>query len=514
MKKTVYGFIILLIFLLPVLYIVYEALSSSFSLPFLNIPCSILVSLLSNTLLVSIIGIFFAFITGLGCAVAVVYYEFPGRSFFEAALCLPLAFPPYIVAAVYKEMTHQYYQFGAGIENIWGAGLIFGFTLYPYFYLLLKTTFQNQSVIYIETGKSLGLHYRQRLFKIIFPMAKPAMFLGLLLVIMEIISDYGTVQILGVRTITAGIYDTWFSMFNQHLAAQLSLVAYVIPLLFLFIWTLFSRNASFYNPPNRWTPVKKNTLAAGQAILSVCLLSIPLLAGFIIPFSILVSWAIEKLKITNTAFLFSNLFNTVILAFIVTLASIIISMFLHYLKRNSRPHSFIHAVCWIICAQYAVPGIVIGIALLFLTSAFYTFPGTRWLVSSIFLIVFACIIRYLCFSFFSIESGMKRISSRLDELTRILRKKSIYRIMHIHLPLLKPSIMIGCIFTFIIVAKELTMSLVLQPFHYSSLSLRIFSYTRIGMIKNSALFAIVLVLLSIYPVFSLSRWFNVQESIS
>lgn len=70
--------------------------------------------------------------------------------------------------------------------------------------------------------------------------------------------------------------------------------------------------------------------------------------------------------------------------------------------------------------------------------------------------------------------------------------------------------MAGCILIFINMTKELTMSLVLQPFHYSSLSLRIFSYASMDMLKNSAIYAFVLVLIAIYPVFSLSRWFHLK----
>jgi iron(III) transport system permease protein len=69
----------------------------------------------------------------------------------------------------------------------------------------------------------------------------------------------------------------------------------------------------------------------------------------------------------------------------------------------------------------------------------------------------------------------------------------------------------GAILVFVTMTKELTMSLVLQPFNYSSLSLRIFSYANMDMFKNSALYAIILVLISIYPVFSLNRWFNTKE---
>jgi iron(III) transport system permease protein len=343
-------------------------------------------------------------------------------------------------------------------------------------------------------------------------MAKPMIFLGLLLIVMEIISDYGTVHLLGIRTLTVGIYDTWFFMFNPRLAAWFSLVAYAVPLLALLIFTRFSRHASFYNPPNRSSVVRKRPVNSGQAAVIIFFLSIPLFTGFLIPLFVLVLWTIEKLGVTRTATLFMDLINTLSLSVIVSGISIIISSIFTYLKRKYGSHFLVNAAGWIVCAQYAVPGIVIGIAFLFLTRALYSLPVTRWLMNSVFLIVVACVIRYLCFGFFSIESGMRRISGLIDEHARTLGKSSRYLLFHVHLPMLKPSIIVGCILVFVAMIKELTISLVLQPFHYSSLALRIFSYSNMDMLKNSALYALFLVLICIYPVFSLYRWFNPEEN--
>ena len=53
--------------------------------------------------------------------------------------------------------------------------------------------------------------------------------------------------------------------------------------------------------------------------------------------------------------------------------------------------------------------------------------------------------------------------------------------------------------------KELPLSQVLQPFGFQSLSMRLYTFTGLGMIEESALYALCLVVLVAYPVASLDR---------
>jgi iron(III) transport system permease protein len=114
---------------------------------------------LSQTVLPDYAATSFLFCLGVGLGVilfgtttaaAVTLFNFPGRSFFEWALLLPMAMPAYVVAYAYTDFL-QYsgplqnfmrYQFGIEgrvapeIRSLGGAIFVFSLALYPYVYLL------------------------------------------------------------------------------------------------------------------------------------------------------------------------------------------------------------------------------------------------------------------------------------------------------------------------------------------------------------------------------------------
>ena len=103
-------------------------------------------------------------VVGSAMALAVTVFDFPGRRFFEWALLLPLAIPPYVVAYGYTDFL----QFAGPmqtamraflgvqgrvfpeIRNMAGAIWVFTFTLYPYVYLLARTALSERAVSLIE----------------------------------------------------------------------------------------------------------------------------------------------------------------------------------------------------------------------------------------------------------------------------------------------------------------------------------------------------------------------------
>jgi iron(III) transport system permease protein len=513
MRKKIIIMLVLLVFILPGIYIFYRAISPIDSSQTAQIHGPILVSLVCNSLTLAFLGSLLAALIGFVCAATVLFYDFPFRSLLESVLCLPLAIPSYLVAAIYKDLAHEYFMFGFELENIWGASLVFAFTLYPYFYILLKTAIQSQSSVYIETGKSLGLGPVQRFVKILVPMARPAMILGSILVGMEIMSDYATASLLGQRTITTGIYTALFSANDPVLAARLSMFLYLLPLCAILIATLSRRRVSVVNPPNRSSGVTRSPLKVWGVLCLTFSILIPLFAGFIFPVFTLVRWIIGNANIMGSESIFSDVFNTVSTGFLVVVSCIAVSLFFSNMKRKPGSKAFADVASRIINAQFVLPGIVVAISLLFITSTIDGLPCFRWFTRTSAIIVFACVIRFVCFSSFSIDSGMKRIMLRYEEVSSTLGMRKVSAFMTLRLPLLKRSLVVGGILVFICAAKELTMALVLQPFDFSTLSIRLYSFARMDFLKDGALSALFLILIVLYPVLSMNKWMGLEEKV-
>ena len=102
-----------------------------------------------TTTITLVIGVsILVFLIGTSTAWIVTNYDFLGRSVFEWALILPLAMPPYVMAYTFTGLFDPYgdanifvrelFQLGSdtvvfpNIRNVYGAIIVFSFTLYPY----------------------------------------------------------------------------------------------------------------------------------------------------------------------------------------------------------------------------------------------------------------------------------------------------------------------------------------------------------------------------------------------
>ena len=103
------------------------------------------------------------------------------------------------------------------VRNIYGAIVVFSFTLYPYVYLVSRSAFLNQSKSMKESARLLGLSEMGVFFRLGLPIIRPAAIGGLMLVIMETLSDFGAVDHFAIQTFTTGIFRTWQGMYDLQL---------------------------------------------------------------------------------------------------------------------------------------------------------------------------------------------------------------------------------------------------------------------------------------------------------
>ena len=120
----------------------------------------------------------------------------------------------------------------------------------------------------------------------VLPLARPAIIAGLSLVLMETISDFGTVDFFAVETITLGIFNLWLGMNNLAAASQLALIGFTFVLVLGL--ELAARRRQRFNDTkiSLYKGFNKKDLLKNFSIFLICLL--PLTIGFVIPTSILI----------------------------------------------------------------------------------------------------------------------------------------------------------------------------------------------------------------------------------
>ena len=197
------------IFLIPILFIV-SSIFLGFSDDFYHIYEHTLLQYSQNSIYLVIGVSFLVTILGVSTAWLVTFFNFYGKRFFQWALILPLAIPPYLLAYVFTEFfdysgtannilrnllnTESDVVFFPNIRTIIGAILVFGFTLYPYVYMVSRVALMNIPASIIEASVLLGKNSISTFFNLSISLIRPAIIAGVALVAMETLADFGAVE--------------------------------------------------------------------------------------------------------------------------------------------------------------------------------------------------------------------------------------------------------------------------------------------------------------------------------
>ena len=150
---------------------------------------------LSNTLIFTVVSVFFEFVIGLAIALAI-NRAFKGRGLVRAAILVPWAFPTVISAVMWRLMFQdqigiiQYVASALGVVSepiladptllLLGAILVDVWKTTPFMALLLLAGLQTIPGDVYEAARVDGASVVQRFFRITLPLLKPAILVALL----------------------------------------------------------------------------------------------------------------------------------------------------------------------------------------------------------------------------------------------------------------------------------------------------------------------------------------------
>ena len=450
-------------------------------------------------------------------------YNFPGKRLFEWALILPLAIPPYILAYTFTGLFDPFGDannlarslFGMdsnfvlfpNVRNIYGAIIVFGFTLYPYVYLVSRSAFINLSRSMQESARLLGLSQFQVFYKLSLPLIRPAVIGGLMLVVMETLSDFGAVDHFAIQTFTTGIFRTWYGLYDLQTAMQLASLLLLVIVIF-YILERSNRGNELYSSSNStFSPNIEQNLYGINALLAFSLCFIPILIGFLLPIIELSIWAYEvNLRFFNANFI-NTFTNTIGLSLVTGLVCAALALLINFSVRY-KPLFVINRLSSLLSVGYAVPGLIlaVGIVQLFVYLDTTVFSSLDVLLTgSLFGLILAYVIKTYALANSSIESGYERISNSLDDSSKILGTVGWSLLRNIHMPLLKTSILTSILLVMSDVIKELPATLILRPFNFETLAVSAYVYASEERMIQAAAPAIAIVMTGLIPIFFLSK---------
>jgi iron(III) transport system permease protein len=490
-----------------------------------------LLELICNTLaLIAGVGLG-VLVLGIGLAWLVTLYRFPGQRIFEWLLILPMAMPAYVMGFVFLAL----FDYTGPVQSWWrgmfgpkmwfpdiasygGVVLVMTLVLYPYVYLLTRTAFLEQSAGTVEAARALGISELEVFWKVMVPLARPSIAAGLALALMEALADFGTVGIYGYSTFTVAIYRVWFGLFNRQAATELASVLLCFTFGLLILERLMRGRARFSQTEGSVRPVSPRSLTGWHAWAASGICGVIVTGAFLLPVAQLLYWTMTTLggpeyDARYVTFLANTLMLAAVAAIVVVAAAVVLA---YGLRLGRRPIVILFAR--LASMGYALPGSIVAVGVLIpmsfidhtLDAVLRRTVGVSsglLLTGSMAGLVFAYLVRFLAIGSQTVEASLVKITPSMDMAARSLGTSPGGLLRRVHLPLIRGGLGCAAILVFVDVMKELPATLLLRPFGYDTLAVRIWQLTSESFWETAALPALTIVAGGILPVLMLMhRW--------
>ncbi len=466
-------------------------------------------------------------------------YEFPGRTWFDKLLLLPLAIPGFIMGFVYVTVFEYAGPVQTGLRESFGwergdywfpdiaspGGLILVLTLvlFPYVYILARAAFREQAARTLEAAQVMGYSRWRVFWRVALPMARPQVAAGTLLVVMETMTDYGTVSYFGYPTLSERIVVLWNTSCDVAAATQLATLLVFVALLLITLERRMRGRARFYQQGGRGERPRRYELQGRKKWLASAACLALLSVAFILPVGQLIAWAVHELQNPTVNLLSESLLNytrnSLFLAGSAALVVMLIALLIAYGTRTNvtggrdRPRWLARLVT----IGYAMPGAVIAAGVLTVVNPIdgavtefaadhlgWSAPGYL-LTGTVMALLYAYVVRFMAVGFNSVDASMEKIKPNMEGAARIMGAGTWRVLSRVHFPLVQAGMVAGAILVFVDVMKELPATLLLRPFGMDTLALRTYFLSVEGWHESAAIPALMILLVGLIPVIILMR---------
>ncbi|MCY4447173.1 MAG: iron ABC transporter permease [Rhodobacteraceae bacterium] len=474
-----------------------------------------------NTFVLVLVVAVISTVLGVLSAWLVTMFSFPLRSLVEYSLFFPLAIPAYVAAYALVDflefagpvqttirhifgysLASEYYF--PEIRSLGGAAITLSLVLFPYIYLFTRAALREQSSTYEEIASTLGKGPIFRFYGVLLPLIRPGIFAGLIIVVMETIADFGVVDYFSIQTITAGIFSVWLDGNDLKGSAQLALGL----VFFIFIIVLsekyLSGQAGFYSHQRK--PIKSLRRPLGRIsryLASIfCILLVAM--GFVLPIGIILYHALGNFNEWLRKDLYLAFLNSAFTGGTTAIITSLMAIVLVY-GQSSIKSSLFKLLMPLTTLGYAIPGAVIGLGILIflisidhtvadLIKALFNFEPGLILTGTSFGVILAYCIRFYAISHNIITTASSRVSPSLHLVPRSLGHSPTQAFVKVQLPIIKGSILTGCLLVFVDSIKELPATLLLRPFDYNTLATSVYERASLENLGQASPAALLIVL--------------------
>ncbi len=433
--------------------------------------------------------------------------DLPFRRLWAVLTALPLVIPSYVgaylvVAALGpRGMVQQWLEELVGISRLPdiygfpGALLVLTMLSYPYTLLIVRAALLRLDPALEEASRSLGYGPWTTFWRVTLPQLRPALAAGSLLVALYTLRDFGAVSIMRYNTFTRVIYIQYQSTFDRAAAAALSLVLVALSLGVLVLEVRTQRRARYHRsrgksararPVTRLGPWRWPALLFCATVVSVSL---------VLPAGVLLYWLVRGLRAGQELTpLWLATRNSVLASGAAAVATLVAALPVAVLNVR-RPGRLSHLVERLTYTGFALPGVVIALALVFFGARY-----ARPLYQTLPMLIFAYVILFLPQAVGAVRASLLQVHPSLEETARSLGRRPWQVFTTITMPLVWPGAAAGMGLVFLTTMKELPATLILGPLGFKTLSTLVWSAVSEAFFAQAAAPALLLILVSSVPM--------------
>lgn len=427
------------------------------------------------------------------------------RRAWGVAFALPLVIPSYVIALVLisasgprglvADITGVDLPHLVGFPGAW---LALTLSTYPYVFLITAAALQRVDPALEEAARGLGASPARVFRTVVLPQLRPAMGAGALLAALYTLSDFGAVSLMRFDVFTRVIYAQYSGRIDRSPAIVLSIVLVAAAL--IVIWaeqrtrgdgTLFSRKPA--RPPSvyRLTPWQR---ATGTTFLAATVA-----AGLVLPVAVLSAWLLRGLTsgidVTIPFDAIAGSLTGASLAAIVAVAASVPIVVLAVRYPTGASNALERAVY----VMFSLPHITVAIAVVAFTVRY-----ARPVYQSLLVLVLVYAAMFLAQATGPAKASLLQIDPALDDASRGLGRSHLATMARITVPLMSKGLLAGGLLVFVTALKELPATLLLRPSGFTTLAVRIWSSADELLYTQAAASALVLIAVSVVPVYYLS----------
>lgn len=483
---------------------------------------------LGNSMLVGVLSTTLAVVAAAIASWVLERTDIPGARFWSWALILPYFIPPFVTAFAWTRLLGPigYYNLFLmkmmGLERapitIYGAGgviaisAIYGF---PFAFLILRRAIRNSDGSLEEAARISGSSPLRSAVTVTLPTLLPSIGAAAIIVFVTTVSMFGIPAILGVPgrfvVLTTRIYAYVGSFGNRYglnIAAALSLVLLIVGTLGLLAQQWVIRRERFITVTGkslRAAPVQTGALRWVLAVFFGVVVTL----GVFGPVAALLATGLTRslgvpllarnATLAHFAAIFSRMpvvarsaRNSLLLGLVIATTTTVAATGIVFLRRYGRSATgrrFGRIADLLMSVPYAVPGMVIGIAMIvtWIRPVFgIRIYNTWWILAM------AYLVRFMIFPLRSADAATRALDPSLIEAAQLSGSTPVRITGDIVTPMIRPSLISGWILVFMPALTELTLSILLYSPGNETIGVTAYNIIQEGLLPVASALAVLI----------------------